>query len=333
MLRRHSTWAGLVCGLAAAAVGGAPAIDREASPGPGLLIALSSFRDRPLHPRVYFYEHDGRASGRPVGAIDPVDLRVETRPTFALGGRLVACAAEVENNAGFTLLWDLEAKRLLDAPPGLNTGAAEIGAAISADGGWVAFCAWSREGGPSGFGLYLYDLREKKAVDLPVNVHDDERSPTLSGDGRLLAFVSNRPGGEGSSDIYLYDRSDGRLRSLPGLNSPFRETDPSLSADGRFLAFTSDRTGGVGPLDVYLYDLAAGRLVPLPGLNGPGLDQTPALSPDGRFIAFVAERVSGEGERDVYLYDREHGRLLPTPGLNSRAEDFDPALTYRSNSR
>ncbi len=294
-----------------------------------LLVAFSSFRDRPLHPRVYFYEHDGTSDGKMVGGVTAADLRVDTHPSLAAGGRLCACATELENNPGDTRIWDVRAKKDVTDFPGLNTEAAEIGAALSGDGRWVAFAAWQRPGGPAGWNLFLYDLHEKKVVDLPVNTDEDELSPSLSGDGRYAAFVSNRMGGLGRSDIYLYDRRERRLVPLPGLNSPYRELDPALSADGRFLAFTSDRPGGAGSLDIYLYDRSSAALLPLPGMNGPGVDQTPSLTPDGRYLAFVSERASGAGERDVYLYDRAAGRLLPTPGLNTRAEDFDPSVTYR----
>ena len=46
-----------------------------ALPAPGraeggkLLIALASFRERPRHPKIYFYEHDGLANGKIVGLI------------------------------------------------------------------------------------------------------------------------------------------------------------------------------------------------------------------------------------------------------------------------
>jgi dipeptidyl aminopeptidase/acylaminoacyl peptidase len=300
-----------------------------AQTAPRLVIALSSFRDRPLHPRTYFYEHDGTGTCRQMGEIEAVNLRVETHPSLARGGALCAVASEVENNHSDTRLWDIPGKREVTDLPGLNTDAPEIEPSLSADAQWLVFSAWNRPGAPAGWSLFLYHLKERKLAELPVNTDDDEQTPSISGDGRLIAFVSNRPGGAGLSDLWLYDRTGAKLVPLPGLNTARRELDPALSADGRYLAFTSDRPGGAGTRDIYLYDRQQAALVPLPGLNGPGIDQTPALSPDGRYLAFVAERVSGQGERDVYLYDRQAGKLLPAPGLNTKAEDFDPSVTYR----
>jgi len=315
-------------GLLAAGLAGAGLLPLKgtAQPAPRLLLAFSSFRDRPLHPRLYFYEHDGAGQGRPAGGIPPVDLRVDTHPTLARGGRLVACASELENSQSETRIWDRAAGQDVAGLAGLNLpDAVQIGAAISADGGWVAFASLRRPG-PAGWNVGLYRLAERLVVEVPVNTDDDEHSPSLSGEARLLAFVSNRPGGGGLQDLHVFDRAGGRMLPTPGLNTGRRELDPALSADGRLLAFTSDRPGGAGSRDIYLYDLRQQRLLPLPGLNGIGIDQTPALTADGRYLAFVAERASGAGERDVYLYDRERERLLPTPELNSKAEDFDPAV-------
>lgn len=320
-----------VCGLFLLAA--VPVGSFSAPQGTPLVLAFSSFRDRPLHPRLYFYEHDGVSLGAPAGAVDAVNLRVDTHPSLALGGRLCAWSAEDENNEGKARVWDREAKAELRPLPGLNAEGAEIGTALSADGRWLALAGWRRPGSAGGWDVFLYDLAGKAGVTLALNTDDDEQAPALSGDGRLVAFVASRPGGAGLSDVYLYDRIEAKLLPLPGLNSKSRDAEPSLSADGRLVAFASDRAGGTGSRDIYLYDRQSGALLPLPGLNGPSIDQTPSLSPDGRYLAFVSERLAGEGERDVYLYDRDAGRLLPTPGLNTKAEDFDPAVTLAASPR
>ncbi len=306
-----------------------PAADPPAKPaGPKLLIAFSSFRERKLHPKVYFYEHDGVASGKLAGSIDAVNQRSDYRPSLSADGRFCAFASELENQTGRVQLWDRQEKKLADLPELNDSPNAQMGTSLSADGKWVAFAAWNRPGSSPRWQVALYDLSTKALVDLP-GLNDpkaDQRSPALSGDGRLVAFSSNRRGGAGLTDVYLYDRTGRRPVPLPGLNSPASDAAPSLSADGDLIAFASDRPGGSGARDVYLYDRRSARLLPLPGLNSAAQEQTPGLSPGGRYVVFVSERVGGEGERDVYLYDRKLGKLLPTPGLNSKAEDFDPCV-------
>ncbi|MBM3457110.1 MAG: hypothetical protein FJX77_01045 [Armatimonadetes bacterium] len=321
--------AGFLAMLCVAAGLSAPPPQAQQEEAPRLLLAFASFRDRPLHPRTYFYEHDGAGQGRAAGGIEPVNLRVDTHPTLGSGGRICAVASEVENQPSDLLLWDLAARQIIPSPPGLNSDTVEIGAALSGNGEWLASATWRREGYPGGWNLLLYHLKERKVVPAPINTDEDESQPTLSADGRWIAFSSNRPGGAGLSDLYLYDRGRGQYRPLPGLNTAYRETDPALSADGNWLAFTSNRPGGVGALDIYLYNLRLDRLTPLPGVNGTGPDQTPALSQDGRFLVSVAERAGGTGERDIYLYDRALSRTIPTPGLNTASEEFDPAVWDR----
>jgi len=94
-------------------------------------------------------------------------------------------------------------------------------------------------------------------------------------DGKLVAFVSDRPEGSGGRDIYLYDRATEKLLPLPGLNSVAQEQSPSLSADGRYIVFVSERISGEGERDIFLYDRQAQKLLPTPGLNSKREDIDP----------------------------------------------------------
>jgi Tol biopolymer transport system component len=104
-----------------------------------------------------------------------------------------------------------------------------------------------------------------------------ETEPALSNKGRFLAFVSDRPDGEGVRDVYLYDRQEQQLLPLPGLNSAGQEQSPSISADGRFIAFVSERLDAAGERDIYLYDRLAQALIPTPDLNSAGDEYDPCV--------------------------------------------------------
>ena len=227
------------------------------------------------------------------------------------------------------MLWDAAEKKLVTLPKVVNdTPNSQIHPTISGDGQLLAFAAWDRTGFSQRWDLALFDVKAQKLAELPgLNATKfDERMPCFSANGRWLAYVTNRQDGVGLSDVWLYDRTEGKVVPVPGLNSPNMDITPSLSEDGNLVTFISDRPGGAGGRDVYLFDRAAKKLLPLPGLNSVAHEQTPGISPDGRYVAFVSERVAGEGERDVFLYDREAKKLLPTPGLNSKREDFDPCV-------
>ncbi|HEX4606571.1 MAG TPA: hypothetical protein VH092_00040 [Urbifossiella sp.] len=323
----HATRLVLAAAAGLALVPASPA--RQPAAGKAkLLLAFASFHERKLHPKVYFYEHDGVAAGQVVGSIDPVNQRSDYRPGLTADGAVCAFAAEKENETGRIHLWERAGKKLLDPPKLNDTPNGQLGAAISADGKWLAFAAWNRPGASARWQVVRYNLTKQEVAESP-GLNDpaaDAQAPSLSGDGRYVAFATNRRGGAGLTDIALYDTKEKADVPLPGLNSARSDVTPSLSADGNLIAFASNRLGGAGGFDTYLYDRSAKGFLPLPGLNAVGHEQTPGLSPDGRYLVFVAERAAGDGERDVYLYDRAAGKLLPTPGLNSPAEDFDPCV-------
>lgn len=315
-----------LCCLLAAFAGFA---QEPASPEkPKLLLAFASYRKQPLHPTVFFYEHDGKAEGKLVGSIDTANKRSDYHPALSQDGTLCAFASEQENKIGTILLWNLPDKKMLEAPKlevkGKPTSAWN-GAALAGDGKLLALAGWNSQ---RRWDIALYDLVKHAFVDVPnLNTEaDHERMPALSGDGRFLAFTSNSSNGVGGTDVFLYDRQTSKLVPLPGLNSTFRDAEPNLSHDGRLIVFASDRPGGQGARDIYLYDRQTAKLVPLPGLNSGSQDQTPALSPIGRYVVFASDRFRGAGERDVYLYDRQAGKLLPTPGLNVKSDDIDPCI-------
>jgi len=92
--------------------------------------------------------------------------------------------------------------------------------------------------------------------------------PTISDDGLLLVFSSNRPGGSGGQDLWMTRRStiDGPwsepVNLGPTINSDKWEVEPEISPDGRSLLFTSNRDGGHGGFDIWQVPIvpAAGNL-------------------------------------------------------------------------
>jgi hypothetical protein len=300
-----------------------------------IVIAFSSYRERPRHSNIFFYEHDGVATGKVVGSVGTArGDNAAGHPTLTQDGRYCTFTFEVENQVARIQCWDRTDKKLLDLAPINDSPNALLGPSVAGDGNRIALAGWNRPGSDAGGGagngyhIFLFDRMAKKFLDLPgLNSKGfDDRMPALSGDGRFIAFVSNRKGGEGLTDLYLYDCQTSKPISVAGLNTKYTELEPSLNADGNLIAFASERPDGEGGRDIYLFDRGAGKYLPLPGLNTAAHEYSPSLSHDGRYIAFVSERVDGAGDRDIYLYDRKAGKLLPTPGLNSKSEDFDPCV-------
>src|SRR5262249_22658438 len=148
-----------------------------------------------------------------------------------------------------------------------------------------------------------------------LNTVHSQMSPSLSGNGQLLAFAAyTRPGSLSGWHVFLYDRATKQLIDLPDLNSvSAHDQKPALSGPGRFVAFTSNRKGGAGGTDIYLYDRQESKVVTLPELNSKHVDSQPSLSADGNLIAFASDRPGNSAGRHIYLFDRAAGKLLPLP--------------------
>ncbi len=221
-------------------------------------------------------------------------------------------------------LWD-RTTRALAPLPGLASGKSEGAPSISADGRFIVFTSDRPgvTGGAGDFDVYLYDRNTSSIVPLPgLNSAKSEMCPTISADGRLIAFASSRNGAPG---IFLYDRQTHSLVNLPGISNPsFEDLYPSLSADGRYIAFQSKRPGP-GNGDIYLYDVTTRAFVALPNLNTADDEMTPSISWDNRYIAFgYRQHIDGKTE-DIRCYDRTTSSLV-NQGASSKVADSSPVI-------
>lgn len=128
-----------------------------------------------------------------------------------------------------------------------------------------------------------------------VNSRYSEQEPALSGNGRFLAFVSNR---NGNQQLLVYDLQAQSFISTPGLNR--RDTvaeHPSLSYTGRYICYL---TSNQGKPVVGLYDRAMQKsqiLTP----TYRGWIRNPHISPDGRYVVFES---ASRGQWDIQVLDR-----------------------------
>jgi Tol biopolymer transport system component len=201
-------------------------------------------------------------------------------------------------------------------------------------------------------GIYLIQLASGRRTRLDVRKDGGQlagwsMSPSISADGRYVAFVSTNDltcglssacipeplDKNGVADIYICDTQTNIVRritrSYDAGDPDGPSYDPAISGDGRHVAFVSEasnltRDSIRRASHIYVHDLATGitELVSRTTTGRPanGASLRPALSHDGSRIAFqslacnlVCERKCHEEARDinllwdVFVYDRSLG--------------------------
>lgn len=148
----------------------------------------------------------------------------------------------------------------------INTEMNEGTASISADGKVLVFTACNERGGRSIRELYgecdifiSYKTGEEwskpENLGALVNSRNWDSQPTLSADGKVIYFVSNRAGGRGGRDIWMTKKGeDGKwtaAENLETINTKKDEVSPFIHPDGKTLFFSSAGYLGLGGYDLY----------------------------------------------------------------------------------
>jgi Tol biopolymer transport system component len=213
--------------------------------------------------------------------------------------------------------------------------------ALSSDGRWLAFASTA----PLAEGItrekphrqiYLRDLREGRTIRVTRAAaggapNGDSSLPTISGDGRYVAFVSEASNllsddRNHASDVLLYDREADAVswvsRGADDASANGESTNPVISADGRFVAFQSDASNLVCAKrcpaheedvnliwDAFVFDRVTGRTARMSEDSLGGWMEAsagPAIDGTGGVVAFSSRHpVDGDDrEEDFDLFVR-----------------------------
>ena len=191
----------------------------------------------------------------------------------------------------------------------------------------------------------LGDVERVSVNSAGVEGDDSSSSPSVSADGKDVAFASNAtnlvPGDTnvgsefGGNDIFVYDRTDDTVERV-SVASDESEGDtasyaPSISPDGGYVAFESRASNLTsdprdGSRQVYVRDLAAGTTEAVfTGLSGT---DSPSISDGGAFVAYdssgpVVGPDPDDGESDIFVFDNAtNTNVLVSDGAVLGADPF-----------
>jgi Tol biopolymer transport system component len=268
-------------------------------------------------------------------------------PAISVDGRYAAFYSDASNlvsadtnGARDVFVRDLqtgETTRVSLSSSGAEANGDSFAPAISSDGRFVAFAsaATNLVDGDTNDANDVF-VRDRQAntttrVSLAADgsqANGGSDQPSLSGDGRLVAYTSAATNiypsdGNGSRDAFVYDRQTGATVNVSvdstGNQANLDSFTPELSANGRFVAYSSFADNLVPEdlnqgSDIFVRDLQANtteRVSEYTGhFEGEGDSLRPSISADGRYVAFDSDDwnlVWGDtnDDFDVFVNDRE----------------------------
>jgi OOP family OmpA-OmpF porin len=196
---------------------------------------------------------------------------------------------------------------------------------------------------------FFEDGRWSRPMDLgeTINTKYSETTPFLSADGKTLYFSSDRPGGQGSQDIYLTRRLDDtwqNWRKPQNLGSPINteEYDAyySIAAKGDYAYFMSGK-GSLGKKDIFRLSVESPESTGTEGTSGKSggneSDGTGAGGKIGNAPADVAMgdiRLGNSSTRSVTSQESDPVVLLSGTVLNQQTGKVpeDASVTYEDLS-
>jgi Tol biopolymer transport system component len=294
-------------------------------------------------------------------------------PAISADGRYVAFYSDASNlvsgdtnGARDVFVRDLqtgETTRVSVGTSGAEANGDSFAPALSSDGRYVAFASAATnlvDGDTNDANdIFVRDRQTNTTTRVSVGYDGSQANggsdqPSLSGDGRLVAFTSaatNIVSGDvnANRDAFVYDRQTGTAVNLSvsndGTQADLDSFTPELSANGRFVAFSSFADNLIADdlnesSDIFVRDLQANTTERVSEYTGhyeaEGDSVRPSISADGSYVAFDSDAwdlVWGDTNdvHDVFVNDR--GTSVTTrvsvddSGTQANGESFRPSIS------
>ncbi len=208
-------------------------------------------------------------------------------------------------------------------------------AGISQDGSRLVFAAKENPLGTNSDAnseIFLYDgarliqITNTSPGDIANRVVNGNFQPSISDNGRFLAFSSNRDlvdqNADGNLEIFVYDTVGLTFTQLTNSSGTVGFSDAKISGNGASLAFIRDN--GLAPgasRDLLVQDRVDPQSIRVVAANMPLLAMTygRAISDDGARVVWSAQTASNSAQ--VFLHDGRDNLTRQITTLGARAAD------------
>lgn len=162
-----------------------------------------------------------------------------------------------------------------------------------------------------------------ESLGKPINSSYWEGGACVSPNGKQYFFTSERPGGYGSSDIWMVEKINKKewgtpVNLGPEVNTPYDEAGMFLAPDGKTLFFCSNGPKSMGGYDIFRTVYEKGKWstpvnVGYP-INSSSKEGQLTLSADARYAYISSDRKGGLGESDLYKIDLKDYSIIEPDG-------------------
>lgn len=145
--------------------------------------------------------------------------------------------------------------------------------------------------------------------DKKINTDYWETHASVSPDGEVLIFSSDRPGGLGGLDLYSCKRTENGwsdpVNMGPNINGPKDDDAPFVSVDNKQLYFATNDGRSMGGFDIMIAEIqpdgtwSESRNIGFP-FNSTNDDSYYTTTVDGFTGYLTSYRGDGQGEKDIY---------------------------------
>jgi len=209
--------------------------------------------------------------------------------------------------------------------------------AMSRDGSRIAFAGRENPTGENADGnseIFLFadgrlqQITHTSPRDPGQRATDGNFQPSISDDGSLVAFASNRDltgaNPDANLEIFLYDATTRATAQLTATTDTTGSSDAKISGDGTRIAFIREAQAAGGAAstarDLMLFERADNSTRVVAGnVEGLSLTYGRAISTDGRRVVYSSQTAARTTQ--VFLYDGRNDQIRQLTALGSRATD------------